>query len=66
MDDTASGTTTSPADTSDQAAPVASESAETSLPQVGDVTPHGTIFGVRVTEGAVFVQYAQSGEWLPA
>jgi hypothetical protein len=69
MDDTASGTTTNPADTeqaTDQGAPIAVDSAEAILPQVGDVTPHGVVFGVRVSEGAVFVQFAQSGDWLPA
>lgn len=35
-------------------------------PEVGDVTPRGTVFGVRITEGETFVQFAQSGEWLPA
>lgn len=42
------------------------ESAETRLPRVGDVTPRGTIFGVRVTEEGTFLQFSQSGEWLPA
>lgn len=66
MDDTS---TTNPAEAgqvTDQAAPISAAGAEASLPQVGDVTPRGVVFGVRVSEGAVFVQFAQSGEWLSA